>query len=286
MSATAAPARRGARTVASAIGAGLTVAVLLLALIGPFVTPYQPASIDLPERLLAPSPAHWLGTDELGRDLFSRIANGGRYSLLVALSVVGSVSVLGSLIGGLSAIGPRWADAVVMRACDIVLSVPALVLAMALAAALGPGLENAMIALVVARIPAFVRLARNQALVVRHQAYMEAAELMGAGPAHNMVHHVLPNIGPVMLVQGVGDVSGVILASAALGFIGLGAQPPTPEWGALVASGRLYFLDSWWYGLFPGLAIAATAIGFNLLADVARDLLDPHGLVRSPRRAA
>jgi ABC-type dipeptide/oligopeptide/nickel transport system permease subunit len=147
----------GAKTYASMVGAGLVGLVLLLSLVGPFITPYAPDAIDLPQRLTPPGAAHWLGTDELGRDLFSRIANGGRYSLLAALSVVSAVFALGSIIGGLSAIGPRWADTVVMRLCDILLSVPALVLAMALAAALGPGLQNAMIALVVARIPAFGR---------------------------------------------------------------------------------------------------------------------------------
>jgi peptide/nickel transport system permease protein len=261
---------------AAKAGLLLTAGVLLLALLGPSLRPFDPTAIDLSVRLEPPSLEHWFGTDELGRDLFARIAYGARYSLLAAICVVASSVVIGCIAGGLSAMAPGWVDWCAMRLVDMLLSVPTLVLAMALAAALGPGLVNAIIALIIARIPTFVRLGRNQALVLRRQAYVEAARLYGAPTSYLVRRHLVPNIAPVAMVQGVSDVGGVILACAALGFIGLGAQPPTPEWGALAASGRLFFLDCWWYAAFPGLAIASATVGFNLLGDAARDYLDPH----------
>lgn len=257
------------------ISATLLVGMLALVVLGPLIAAHGPNDIDLARRLLPPSASHWFGTDELGRDLFARIAYGGRLTLLSALAVVASVVAIGLLIGGLSVLAPPWVDTAVMRGVDILLSTPGLVLAMALAAALGPGLINAMLALMIARAPAFVRLARNQALIIRRMGYVEIARLNGAGDAHVLLFHLAPNVAPALIVQGASDVSGVILAAAALGFIGLGAQPPTPEWGALVASGRLFFLDCWWYALFPGLAIGLSSIGFTLLGDAARDWIDP-----------
>lgn len=262
-------------SLASGLGGVCAVIVLLLTIMGPFVSPFDPQAIDLAGRLQAPGAAHWFGTDELGRDLFARVAAGGRYSLFTAIAVVLAAGAGGTFLGGACAVMPRWLDTAAMRAVDIFLSVPALVLAMALAAALGPGLQNAMIALAVARLPALVRLARNQALSLRRRGFVEAAQLYGAGRLHQLRHHILPNIAPVMIVQGVSDVSGIVLAGAALGFLGLGAQPPTPEWGALVASGRLYFLSCWWTAAFPGAAIAMTAVAFNLLGDGVREALDP-----------
>jgi peptide/nickel transport system permease protein len=195
--------------------------------------------------------------------------------------VVASTALLGGVIGGISAMAPGWLDAVIMRSMDILLSVPALVLAMALAAALGPGLLNAMVALIVARLPAFVRLARNQSLLLRRQGYVEFAQLNGAGPGYTLRRHIAPNVAPPIIVQAASDISGVMLAAAALGFIGLGAQPPTPEWGALAASGRLYFLDAWWYAVFPAAAMLAATAGFTLLGDAARDFFDPRHAQRS-----
>ena len=257
------------------LGLALCGTIGLLALFGPSVIPYSPDAIDLSQRLLAPHPAHPFGTDELGRDLMARVAAGAGYSISAALGVVTCSVVLGCLIGASSALAGRWIDVAVMRLMDILLAVPALVLAMALAAALGPGLLNAMIALVVARIPAYVRLARNQALTLRRQGFVEAAGLYGAGPGYIVARHLAPNLAPVLIVQGLTDVGGVILASAALGFIGLGAQPPTPEWGVLASSGRLFFLECWWYAVFPGLAILCATMGFNLVGDWARDRMDP-----------
>jgi peptide/nickel transport system permease protein len=266
-------ALRGDR--AGAVGVAIVLCLLIFALIGPWLTSYAPDAIALPDRLEAPSWSHWMGTDELGRDLFARIAYGARPSLLAAISVVAVTIAVGTVIGGLAGIVGGWAEAMVMRAVDVMLAVPPLVLAMALAAALGPSLINALIALLVVRLPFFVRLARGQTIGLMTRGYVEAALLAGAGKMYLLRHHVAPNLAGIMLIQGLSDVAGVILAAAALGFIGLGAQPPSPEWGALVAAGRSFALDAWWYGVFPGAAILIAAVGFNLLGDWARDLLDP-----------
>jgi peptide/nickel transport system permease protein len=252
------------------------VAVLVgFAVLGPLVAAHAPDTIELARRLQPPSAMHWMGTDELGRDLFARLAYGAWPSLMAALLVVGTTVVLGTVLGTLSALAGRWVDAIMMRVVDVLLAVPALVLAMALAAALGPSLTNALIALVIVRLPVFVRLARAQALLLRDRGYTEAARLGGAGRWHIMRHHLIPNLAGIMVVQGLMDVAAVILGAAALGFIGLGAQPPSPEWGGLVASGRHFMADAWWLGVFPGLALVLAAAGFNLLGDAVRDILDP-----------
>lgn len=249
--------------------------LLLFACVGPFVSAHAPDAIDLAGRLQPPDHNHWLGTDELGRDLFSRIAHGTGPSLLAAVAVVGITLVVGTVAGGLAGLVSGWFDAILMRVIDVMLSIPALVLAMALAAALGPSLINALIALLIVRLPVFIRLARGQTLSLAQNHYIEAARLMGARPMYLLRNHVIPGISGIMLVQGLSDMAGIILAAAALGFIGLGAQPPSPEWGGLVATGRHFVGEAWWYGIFPGLAILGAAAGFNLLADAARDILDP-----------
>jgi peptide/nickel transport system permease protein len=256
---------------------GIAIVALLIgfAVLGPLVAAHAPDTIELARRLQPPSAMHWMGTDELGRDLFARLAYGAWPSLMAALLVVGTTVVLGTVLGTLSALAGRWVDAIMMRVVDVLLAVPALVLAMALAAALGPSLINALIALVIVRLPVFVRLARAQALLLRNRGYTEAARLGGAGRWHIMRHHLIPNLAGIMVVQGLMDVAAVILGAAALGFIGLGAQPPSPEWGGLVASGRHFMADAWWLGLFPGLALVLAAAGFNLLGDAVRDILDP-----------
>jgi peptide/nickel transport system permease protein len=256
---------------------GIAIVALLVgfAMLGPLVASHEPDTIELARRLQPPSAIHWMGTDELGRDLFARLAYGAWPSLMAALLVVGTTVVLGTVLGTLSALAGRWVDAIMMRVVDVLLAVPALVLAMALAAALGPSLTNALIALVIVRLPVFVRLARAQALLLRDRGYTEAARLGGAGRWHIMRHHLIPNLAGIMVVQGLMDVAAVILGAAALGFIGLGAQPPSPEWGGLVASGRHFMADAWWLGVFPGLALVLAAAGFNLLGDAVRDILDP-----------
>jgi len=257
--------------------AGLVITVLVLACIvaAPWLSPYSPNALKLTERLQAPSALHWFGTDEVGRDLFSRVIYGARQSVGVGLFVAFSSCAIGGVLGCFSGVIGGAFDRVIMRIMDIILSVPSLVLIMALAAALGPSLFNAMLAITLVRIPFYVRLARGQALSIRQMAYVQAAQTFGASRWHQVHWHVARNAMPPLLVQFSLDIGNAILMASALGFIGLGAQPPTAEWGVMVASGRNFILDQWWYSTFPGMAILITAIGFNLLGDGIRDLLDP-----------
>ncbi|WP_170826348.1 D,D-dipeptide ABC transporter permease [Pseudomonas syringae] len=257
--------------------AGLVISalVLLCMIFAPWLAPYDPNALDLIHRLAPPSAEHWFGTDEVGRDLLSRVLFGSQQSVGVGLFVAFSSCLIGGLLGCMSGvIGGRF-DSLIMRLMDIMLSVPSLVLIMALTAALGPSLFNAMLAITLVRIPFYVRLARGQALSIRQMGYVKAAQTFGAGRWHIVLWHVARNATPPLLVQLSLDIGAAILMASALGFIGLGAQQPTAEWGAMVATGRNYILDQWWYSTFPGLAILVTATGFNLLGDGVRDLLDP-----------
>ena len=256
-------------------GGVIIILMLLLMVLSPWITPYDPNAIDLTARLLAPSATHWFGTDEVGRDLFSRVLVGSQQSIVAGLVVVGIAGGIGSLLGCLSGVMGGRADAIIMRLMDIMLSIPSLVLTMALAAALGPSLFNAMMAIAIVRIPFYVRLARGQTLVVRQFTYVQAARTYGASRWHLISWHILRNSLPPLIVQASLDIGSAILMAATLGFIGLGAQQPTAEWGAMVAIDRNYVLDQWWYCAFPGAAILITAAGFNLFGDGIRDLLDP-----------
>jgi peptide/nickel transport system permease protein len=253
----------------------ITLLVLVCMVAAPWIAPYSPNALKLTARLQAPSALHWFGTDEVGRDLFSRVIHGARQSVGVGLFVAFSSCLIGGLVGCFSGVIGGLFDRVTLRIMDIILSVPSLVLIMALAAALGPSLFNAMLAITLVRIPFYVRLARGQALSIRQMAYVQAAQTFGAGRWHQVHWHVARNAMPPLLVQLSLDIGNAILMASALGFIGLGAQPPTAEWGVMVASGRNFILDQWWYSTFPGVAILITAIGFNLLGDGVRDLLDP-----------
>jgi len=257
--------------------AGFAIAVLVLVVIvaAPLIAPYPPDKIALIARLRPPSAAHPFGTDEVGRDILSRVIFGARASCGTAFAIIALSTVSGAVIGGLSGVVGGVVDTAVMRAMDVALALPALILAMALAAALGPSLFNAMLAIAIVRIPAYVRLARSQTLALRHRTYVRAARSFGASPLYLLRWHILPNALSPIMVQATLDLGGTILTAAALSFIGLGAQPPTSEWGAMVSSGRNFFLDEWWYATFPGLAILVSATGFNLLGDGLRDLLDP-----------
>lgn len=257
----------------------LIVAVCVILL--PFILQTDPNTINLRARLAAPSWAHPFGTDEVGRDIFTRVMHGGRVSIGVALFVVGVSACVGTVIGGLSGILGGRVDTLIMRLMDVVLAVPSLVLTMALAAALGPSLWNAMVAIAIVRIPTYVRLARGQTLVVREAGYVMASRVFGARSGQILGLHVLPNILSPLVVQATLDIGAVILMVAGLSFIGLGAQPPAAEWGAMVSAGRSFILDQWWYSAFPGFAILFTSIAFNLLGDGIRDLTDPRQKGRS-----
>lgn len=256
---------------------GLIIVVIILALVifAPVFATHEPNAIDLRARLAAPSASHFFGTDEVGRDIYSRILYGGRQSIAVGFFVVVVAGLIGTMIGAVSGLAGGWADTITMRIMDVVLSVPSLVLIMALAAALGPSLINAAIAIAIVRIPFYVRLSRGQALLVRELPYVAAARTFRAGRWHILRWHILPNILSPVVVQATLDIGNTILLAAALSFIGLGAQQPAAEWGAMVSTGRNYILDQWWYSGFPGFAILITATAFNLFGDGVRDILDP-----------
>lgn len=263
------------RSPLTLLGAGIITLVLIMIIFAPWIAPYNPDKISLTARLAPPSTAHWFGTDEVGRDLFSRVVYGARASCGAAFMIVLISMSIGVMIGCLSGVLGGRIDTGIMRLMDVVMALPALVLAMALAAALGPSLFNSMLAVAIVRIPAYVRLARGQTLSLREQVYVKASRTYGASPFYILRWHILPNAMSPIIVQATLDLGGVVLIAAALSFIGLGAQPPTAEWGALVSSGRSFMLDQWWYATFPGLAILITAMGCNLLGDGIRDMLDP-----------
>jgi len=257
------------------LGGVVIVLILLAVIFAPLVATHAPNTIDLLARLQAPSAQHWLGTDEVGRDIYSRIIYGGQQSIAVGFFVVIVAGLIGTVIGAASGLIGGKIDSLIMRLMDVVLSVPSLVLVMALAAALGPSLINAALAIAAVRVPFYVRLARGQTLVVREMAFVTAALTFKASRWHLLRWHILPNILSPTIVQATLDIGSTILLASALSFIGLGAQQPSAEWGAMVATGRRFILDQWWYSAFPGLAILITATAFNLFGDGIRDLLDP-----------
>ncbi len=257
--------------------AGGTVILLMaiMAIFAPFIAPFDPIAIDLPNRLLPPSSQHFFGTDEMGRDIFSRVVYGARVSLIIGLVVIGIAGGIGSIVGAAAGyIGGRF-DNLVMRLMDIILSFPSLVLAMALAAALGPSLRNAILAVAFVQIPKFARMARGEALAIREKLYVKAAMVSGFGTPWIIRNHILPNCLASLMVLATLTVGDTILVAASLSFIGLGAQPPMAEWGAMISQGRKFLLDQWWYATFPGLCIVFTVIGFNIFGDALRDVLDP-----------
>lgn len=258
----------------AAIGVAIIVAWMLVALLAPWLAPYRPDLVDVTQRLLPPSPAHWLGTDTLGRDVLSRLLYGARVSLFVSILVVLLGATFGILVGGIAAYAGGWAEHALMRFTDLVLCFPPIILAMAIAAALGIGTVNTMIAMLVVWWPKFARLARALVLVQRHQEYVEAAHVIGYGPGRVLLKHILPNaLGPLIVLCTL-DVGHAILVFAGLSFLGLGVVPPTAEWGAMVSEGR-ELVDQWWCATFAGLAIFTVVMGFNFLGDGVRDWLDP-----------
>jgi peptide/nickel transport system permease protein len=238
-------------------------------------TSYDPTEIDPGSRLQPPSPAFLLGTDHLGRDIFTRILYGARVSIGLGLVVVALAAAIGTLIGAFSGYIGGMFDGFMMRIADVLLAFPLLLLAMSVVAALGPGLQNAMIALVAVWWAQYARVVRGQVLQVRSRDFVEAARAVGAPDAALLFKHILPNCMSPVIVKATLDVAVAILITAALSFVGLGARPPTPEWGAMITDGREFLLDAWWYPTFPGLAIFLTVMAFNLVGDGLRDLLDP-----------
>lgn len=260
------------------IGSAVLLIFIFLAIAAPLLTPYQPDSIDLAQRLQPPSSEHWFGTDEVGRDIFTRVLYGARLSLGMGISVVVIAGLIGTVIGSMAGyIGGKFGQ-IIMRMMDMMLAFPPLVLAMALTAALGPSLFNAMLAIAIVKIPVFVRLARSETLVVKEKLFVKAAKTFGLSDTWIIFRHIIPNVITPVIIQVTIDLGDAILLIATLGFIGLGAQPPTPEWGAMIHTGWEYFLDHWWYATFPGIAIFLASVSFNLLGDGLRDLMDTKSL--------
>lgn len=256
------------------IGTGILATLVLVALLAPLVAPFDPARPDVPNRFVLPSREHLFGTDNLGRDIFSRIVFGSRVSLRIGFVSVGIAFTCGVTLGLLAGFFGR-ADNLIMRAMDILLAFPGLLLAIAILGALGPSLTNAMIAVGVAATPSYVRITRSAVLRVRSQEYVDASRAVGATDRRIIVRHVLPNISSEVIVTTTLSMAGAILAASALSFLGLGAQPPTPEWGAMVFTAKDYLAIAPHLALFPILAIFVTVLGFNFLGDGLRDTLDP-----------
>ncbi|MGA4538854.1 ABC transporter permease [Uniformispora flossi] len=254
---------------------GMVVVLVTLALIGPWLTPYDPYRVDLDQALRAPEGAHWLGTDASGRDVASRLLAGARETVLSGIAVVVGAALLGTLVAVAAVLGGRWADEVLMRVCDIFLSVPGMVLALGLAASLGTGRGATVIAMVAATWPAFARLVRSSLHETMRTAYVESARVLGVSRTRLMLRHVLPNSLDTLLVQAAMEVSGVVVIMSGLAFLGVGAQPPSPDWGAMVSDGREYATTQWWIAASPGAAITVTAIAFGLAGDALRVRLDP-----------
>ncbi|NDG50771.1 MAG: ABC transporter permease [Rhodospirillales bacterium] len=255
-------------------GAAIVMAWLLVALLAPWISPYPPDAVDVTQRLLVPSAAHWLGTDILGRDVLSRLLHGARISLLAGFSVVLLGAGVGTAIGILAAWLRGWGEEALMRLTDLVLCFPPIILALALAAALGIGTTNTIIAMLVVWWPKYARLSRSLALVQRSQEYVEAATVLGLPQKRILFRHVLPNVfGPIAVLCTL-DLGIAILTFAGLSFLGLGVVPPAAEWGSMVSEGR-ELVEQWWVATFPGLAILTVVIGFNFLGDGLRDWLDP-----------
>ncbi|PLX37094.1 MAG: D-ala-D-ala transporter subunit [Hyphomicrobiales bacterium] len=261
------------------IGAAIVLLLIFMAVFADVIAPYSPvAGGDLrTARLLPPSAEYWFGTDEQARDIFSRIVHGSRLTLLVVALVAVIATPIGLAVGTTAGYFGGWLDVVLMRITDIFLAFPRLVLALAFVAALGPGIENAIIAIAITSWPPYARIARAETLTVRGADYINAIKLQGASSFRIILRHVVPLCLSSVIIRVTLDMAGIILTAAGLGFLGLGAQPPSPEWGAMIASGRRFLIDQWWVAAMPGIAIFVVSLGFNLLGDGLRDVLDPKG---------
>ncbi|TGN50653.1 ABC transporter permease [Paracoccus liaowanqingii] len=258
---------------------GLVILVLLIgmAILAPWIAPQSPYAQNLADRLQPPSAAHWLGTDALGRDILSRLIHGSRITLFIVGTVALIAPIIGLFIGTVAGFAGGWVDQVLMRITDIFLAFPKLILALAFVAALGPSIGNAVLALALTAWPPYARLARAETLTIRNADFIAAARLQGAGRLRLLIGHIWPLCVSSLIVRVALDMAGIILSAAGLGFLGLGAQPPLPEWGAMISDGRAYILDFWWVAAMPGLAIFTVSMAFNLLGDGLRDVLDPKG---------
>jgi peptide/nickel transport system permease protein len=271
--------RRFAGNPLSVFGFVILALLIIVAAIGPLIAPHDPLYQVLSDRLLPPgSASHWLGTDQLGRDILSRLIYGSRLTLSIAILVVVLVVPVGLLIGTTAGFFGGWVDNVLMRITDIALAFPKIVLALAFAAAIGPGVINAVIAISITAWPAYARLARAETLRLVQADFIHVAQLQGASKLRILLRYIVPLCSSSVIVRATLDMAGIILTVAGLGFLGLGAQPPSPEWGYMVASGRNVLINAWWVATIPGFAILLVSLAFNLLGDGLRDVFDPrHG---------
>jgi peptide/nickel transport system permease protein len=258
----------------AAFGASIILIWILIAIFAPLISRYNPNIVDVAIRLQPPSAKHWLGTDALGRDVYSRLVYGSQISLFTGFVVVIVAAIVGTLLGGIAAYSRGKLEELIMRITDLVFCFPPIILALAIAAALGIGATNTIIAMLVVWWPKFARLARSLIIVQRSQEYVEAAMVLGLSPARILVRHIIPNsIGPLIVLVTL-DIGNAIITFAGLSFLGLGVIPPMPEWGSMVGEGR-ELIEQWWVAAFPGLAILTIVVGFNFLGDCIRDWLDP-----------
>ncbi len=266
---------RLSRKPGAMMGAVLIVAFVAVAVFAPAIAPHSPTKMDFRAVKQSPSAAHPFGTDDLGRDVLSRVAHGARISLQVGVIAVGIAAVVGTLMGLVAGLAGGWLDGLIMRTVDVMLAFPGILLALAVVAVLGPGLANMMIAVGVSAIPVYARTVRGTTMAVMELDYVTGARALGAGHVRVALRYVLPNVSaPIIVLATIGFATS-ILSAAGLSYLGLGAQPPTPEWGSMLSDARAYLRTGWWMAVFPGLAIMMVVMAFNLLGDGLRDVLDP-----------
>ncbi len=258
-------------------GLFIILLLILVALFAPWLAPQNPLAANLSERLTAPGEVRLLGTDQLGRDILSRLIYGTRYTLMVVALVVITAAPVGLLVGTMAGYFGSWVDELLMRLTDVFLAFPKLILALAFVSALGPGIENAILAIALTAWPPYARIARAETITVRNTDYIAAAKLQGMSNLRLLWGQIMPMCVSSVIVRVTLDMAGIILTAAGLGFLGLGARPPAPEWGAMISDGRQFLLQQWWVATIPGLAIFIVSLGFNLLGDGLRDVLDPRG---------
>ncbi|MFW5404604.1 ABC transporter permease [Pectobacterium carotovorum] len=263
------------RNPLTAIGSAIVLMLILVAIFAPWIATHDPLVQDLAKALQAPSAAHYFGTDEFGRDVFSRLVYGSRITLYIVALVSVTVGPIGLALGVVAGYYGGIVDTILMRITDIFISFPSLVLALAFVAALGPGLEHVVIAITLTAWPPIARLARAETLSLRHADFVSAVKLQGASSIRILLHHIVPLCLPSVIIRITMNMAGIILTAAGLGFLGLGAQPPDPEWGAMISAGRRYMMECWWLVTIPGLAILINSLAFNFLGDGLRDILDP-----------
>jgi peptide/nickel transport system permease protein len=263
------------RSPLALLGVVLVVVTLLVTIFAPWISPHDPYAVDLNLTLTPPNASFWLGTDEAGRDLLSRILAGAQTSVTTGVIVIVITLLFGSAVGATAGYLGGVADELIMRVADFFMAFPYLILAMAIVYSLGASIQNAILAITVVFWPSYARLVRGQVTSIRHREFVEAARILGATNRRIILRHILPQTWGALVIKTSLDIGFAIVAMASLGFIGLGAQPPSAEWGTLIAQSRTYALNAWWYGIFPGLAFFLSVLGFNLLGDAIQELVEP-----------